>query len=157
MPDLPSPSLPMRLTRKEKIASDIFEFEFRKPDGGTLPEFTPGAHLALITPAGHLRKYSLCNECAERDRYVIAVKCETPGRGGSNSLINDAKAGDEIKIAAPVNDFELPRNAQNFLFVAGGIGITPIMAMIRHLRSVEGKSFRLFYLTREPEMTAFRD
>jgi phthalate 4,5-dioxygenase reductase subunit len=107
-------------------------------------------------PNGLLRKYSLCNDPAERNRYQVAVKREINGRGGSCNLIDSVKAGDELIVAAPVNDFKLPPRAQDFLFVAGGIGITPIMAMIRQVQA-EGKRFRLFYCTRSPETTAFMD
>jgi phthalate 4,5-dioxygenase reductase component len=64
------------------------------------------------------------------------------------------KAGDELTVVAPVNDFGLPPRAQDFLFIAGGIGVTPMMAMIRQVIA-EGKRFRLFYCTRSPETTAF--
>ena len=73
-----------------------------------LPQFSAGAHIAIRVPNGMLRKYSLCNDPAERDRYQIAVKRETNGRGGSCSLIDDVKAGDELTVTAPVNDFGLP-------------------------------------------------
>ncbi len=105
-------------------------------------------------PNGLLRKYSLCNDPAERDRYLVAVKREANGRGGSANLIDKVKAGDELMVAPPVNDFGLPPRAQDFLFIAGGIGITPIMAMIREVRA-QGKRFRLFYCSRSPETTAF--
>ena len=107
-------------------------------------------------PNGLLRKYSLCNDPAERDRYLVAVKREANGRGGSSNLIDNVKAGDELMVTAPVNDFGLPPRAQDFLFIAGGIGITPIMAMIREIQR-QGKRFRLFYCSRSPETTAFLD
>lgn len=146
----------LRVTRNDKIADGIHLFELCDPGGQPLPAFTAGAHIAVRTPAGLLRKYSLCNDPAERNRYQVAIKREVNGRGGSCDLIDHVKAGDELTVAAPVNDFELPQRAQDFLFVAGGIGITPIMAMIRQTRA-EGKRFRLFYCSRSPETTAFRD
>jgi phthalate 4,5-dioxygenase reductase subunit len=121
-----------------------------------LPEFSAGAHIGIRVPNGLLRKYSLCNDPAERDRYQVAVKRESNGRGGSCSLIDDTKAGDELDVIAPVNDFGLPPRAQDFLFIAGGIGVTPFMAMIREIMA-QGKRFRLFYCSRSPETTAFRD
>jgi phthalate 4,5-dioxygenase reductase subunit len=155
--ELPVPDIALRITRKEEIARDIYLFELRRADGGDLPEFTAGAHLIVRVPNGLIRKYSLSNDPAERDRYVIAAKRETPGRGGSASLITDAAVGSELTVSEPVNDFELARNAQNFLFIAGGIGITPIMSMIHQLRATDGKSFKLYYCTRSPEHAAFRD
>src|SRR6185437_16006364 len=152
----PLPTMPLRVTRNDQVADGIHLLEFRDAAGKQLPEFSAGAHIAVRVPNGLLRKYSLCNDPAERDRYQIAVKREVPGRGGSTCLIDDVKAGDELVVTAPVNDFGLPQRAQDFLFIAGGIGITPMMAMIRQVMA-EGKRFRLFYCTRSPETTAFRE
>jgi phthalate 4,5-dioxygenase reductase subunit len=148
--------IPLRVTRNDKIADGIHLLEFRAADGAALPPFTAGAHVALKTPGGLTRKYSLCNDPAERDRYQIAVKREVNGRGGSIDLIDNARAGDTLLVAAPVNDFGLPPRGQDFLFIAGGIGVTPMRAMIHELRGA-GKRFRLFYFNRTPEMAAFRD
>ncbi len=149
-------AMPLRVTRNDKIADGIHLLEFRDAGGKPLPEFSAGAHITIRVPNGSLRKYSLCNDPAERDRYTIAVKREVNGRGGSTNLIDGVKAGDELMVSAPINDFELPQRTQDFLFIAGGIGITPIMAMIRQVQA-EAKRFRLFYCTRSPETTAFRD
>ena len=148
--------MPLRVTRNDKIADGIHLIEFRADNGKPLPEFSAGAHITIRVPNGLLRKYSLCNDPGERDRYQVAVKREVDGRGGSSNLIDRAKIGDELFVLPPVNDFALPGRAQDFLFVAGGIGITPIMAMIKELRA-QGKRFRLFYCTRSPETTAFLD
>jgi phthalate 4,5-dioxygenase reductase subunit len=148
--------LPLRVTRNDMIADGIHLLEFRDAGGKPLPEFSAGAHIAVRAPNGLLRKYSLCNDPAERDRYLVAIKRETNGRGGSTNLIDAVKAGDDLMVTAPVNDFELPQRAQDFLFIAGGIGITPIMAMIREVQR-QGKRFRLFYCSRSPETTAFLD
>jgi phthalate 4,5-dioxygenase reductase component len=148
--------LPLRVTRNDRIADGIHLLEFRASGGKPLPEFSAGAHIAIRAPNGLLRKYSLCNDPAERDRYLVAIKREINGRGGSCNLIDNAKAGDELMVAPPVNDFGLPPRAQDFLFIAGGIGITPIMAMIREVQR-QGKRFRLFYCSRSPETTAFLD
>jgi len=146
----------LRVTRNDTIADGINLFEFRDAGGSELPQFSAGAHIAIHVPNGMLRKYSLCNDPAERDRYQVAVKREVNGRGGSSSLIDDVKAGDELAVVAPVNDFGLPPRAQDFLFIAGGIGVTPMVAMIRQVMA-EGKRFRLYYCTRSPETTAFRE
>ena len=147
---------PLAVSKVEAIARGIHAFELRAASGGELPPFTPGAHVTVRTPNGLLRKYSLCNDPAERDRYQIAVKREVNGRGGSIDLIDNARAGDTLLVAAPVNDFGLPPRGQDFLFIAGGIGVTPMRAMIHELRGA-GKRFRLFYFNRTPEMAAFRD
>src|SRR5215831_9077910 len=152
----PPQTMKLRVTRNDTIADGINLFEFRDAGGNELPQFSAGAHIAIHVPNGMLRKYSLCNDPAERDRYQVAVKREVNGRGGSCSLIDHVKAGDKLSVVAPVNDFGLPPRAQDFLFIAGGIGVTPMMAMIRQVMA-EGKRFRLFYCTRSPETTAFRE
>ncbi len=148
--------MPLRVTRNDRIADGIHLLEFRDAGGKTLPEFSAGAHVAIRTPNGQLRKYSLCNDPAERDRYLVAIKREANGRGGSINLIDQVRSGDELMVTAPINDFGLPPRAQDFLFIAGGIGITPIMAMIREVIA-QKKRFRLYYCSRSPETTAFRD
>lgn len=150
------PTMLLRVTRNDTVADGIHLLEFREAGGTPLPEFSAGAHIGVRVPNGLLRKYSLCNDPAERHRYQIAVKREDNGRGGSRSLIDDVKAGDELTVTAPVNDFGLPPRAQDFLFIAGGIGITPMMAMIKQVVA-EGKRFRLFYCSRSPQTTAFRE
>ena len=147
----------LTLVRKEEIAKSIFEFELRHPDGHELPEFTAGAHINVQAPNGLIRKYSLCNDPTEREHYVFAVKRETAGRGGSVSLVDQTEVGQSVTVSAPANNFALPPRATSFVFVAGGIGITPIMSMIRHLNAEPDKNFQLFYCARSPEETAYRE
>jgi phthalate 4,5-dioxygenase reductase subunit len=152
---MPSNAMSLRIAAKEEIAQDISLLELRSGDGTELPPFSAGAHVTLRTPNGFIRKYSLCNDPAERDRYAIAFKRENPSRGGSVDLIDAGHVGGTLAVAAPVNDFGLPPRATDLLFIAGGIGITPIMAMIRQLRAEPDKRFRLYYCARSPETTAF--
>jgi phthalate 4,5-dioxygenase reductase component len=152
-----SGTIALRVVRKDEIARGIDLFELRRADGGELSPFTAGAHVSIKVPNGLIRKYSLCNDPAERNRYQIAVKREETGRGGSISLIENVNVGDELTVSPPVNDFELARNAQAFVFIAGGIGITPIMAMMRSLNATPAKQYKLYYCTRSPEFTAFRE
>lgn len=142
---------------KQMIAQDICLFELRPLNGEPLAPFTPGAHLGITVPNGEMRKYSLCNDPDEADRYVIAVKKELGGRGGSVSLIDETQTGDEIAITPPRNDFALKPGPSSYILIAGGIGITPIRAMIKHLMATRAKPFKLYYFTRCPEMMAFRD
>jgi phthalate 4,5-dioxygenase reductase subunit len=150
-------SLPLRVSRTADAAQDIRLFELRSADGGELPEFSPGSHISLRVPNGMIRKYSLCNDPAERDRYVIAVLREPRGRGGSVSMVDGVKEGDEILATAPRNDFPLVTSPAGYTFIAGGIGITPILSMMRHLKSSGGAKFKLYYCTRTKEQTAFRE
>jgi phthalate 4,5-dioxygenase reductase subunit len=145
----------LRVARAENIARDIHLFEFRDPAGGPLPEFTAGSHVSVKAPNGSLRKYSLCNDPAETDRYVIAVKRDAAGHGGSVSLVDGTREGDLVEVSEPRNAFELVEKAPAFIFIAGGIGITPIMSMVRHLAGQGMARFRLYFLTRSPEATPF--
>ncbi len=156
-----SPLFRVRVVRAEPAARGITRFELRDPAGRELPPFTAGAHIAVRTPGGAMRHYSLASDPAERDRYVIAVKREDAGRGGSRSLVDGVRAGDALEIGPPDNQFALDERARNVLLIAGGIGITPMMAMLATLvREVDEGSprrFRLVYLTRDAEGTAFLD
>ena len=98
------PWFPLRIARASDLAEGIREFELRPAAGGELPEFTAGAHVSVQTPNRLVRKYSLCNDPQERDRYVIAVLREASGRGGSKSLIEEAREGDEILVSPPHNN-----------------------------------------------------
>lgn len=156
--DIPDSELaPLRIERAEDIAEGIRLFELRHPEGNDLSEFTPGAHVSVRVPNGLIRKYSLCNDPDERERYCIAVKRETHENSGSTNLIDNTKPGDMLPVSAPRNNFELSKSPAGYTFIAGGIGITPIMAMIRHLSNAGGPTFKLYYCTRSPQATAFRD
>lgn len=144
----------LAVTRAEPIASGIHRFELRDREGGDLPAFTPGAHVVVRTPGGALRSYSLANDPAERDRYEIAVKREAGGRGGSIDLVDHVAAGAILPVSLPMNNFALAR-AKEYIFVAGGIGLTPILSMVRSLARSEEAKFRLFVLTRSPETTPY--
>src|SRR5258706_15823534 len=144
--------LTLEVRRAEQAAADIFVFELRHPQGCALPEFTAGSHLTVRSPNGSLRKYSLCNDPAERDRYVIAVKRDPAGRGGSVDLVDNTRAGDTLEVSPPHNSFDLAEKASSFILIAGGIGITPLVAMARQLNG-EGRRYRLYYLPRSPDTT----
>jgi phthalate 4,5-dioxygenase reductase subunit len=131
----PPPTMPLRVTRNDEIADGIYLFEFRDPAGNQLPQFTAGAHIGVRVPKGLLRKYSLCNDPAERDRYQIAVKREVTGRGGSINLIDGVKAGDELIVTAPVNDFALPPRAQPLEFPLPQRGLCTSRRLSVRLRS----------------------
>lgn len=146
----------LRVARAAKIADDIFEFELRDAAGSELAPFTAGSHITVRTPGGEERKYSLSNDPLETDRYVIAVKRDAAGRGGSISMCDRLKEGDTLEASEPKNDFALVKSFAGYTLIAGGIGITPILAMARHLLS-EGAPFKLYYLTRNRASTAYAD
>ncbi len=150
-------ALNLRIARATDVAEGIRSFELVDPQDAPLPAFTPGAHVRLRTPGGAVRKYSLCNDPAERHRYVIAVKRDATGRGGSVSMVDDAREGDLLGVSEPENAFRMSRGARSYLFIAGGIGITPILSMIRSLQQQPDARWRLLYLTRSAAGTPFVD
>ncbi len=141
---------------KTELAAGIVLFELRRPDGGPLPAFEAGAHLVVCTPAGVLRRYSLCSAPSERGHYQIGVKRDPAGTGGSVSMADRLAVGNTIIVTPPVNYFPLVAQAGSNLLIAGGIGITPILAMARHLKAIEAP-FRLIYCARSEEAAAFVD
>jgi phthalate 4,5-dioxygenase reductase subunit len=147
---------PLIIASKSEVATGAFSFELRDPQGRNLAPFTPGAHLAIRVPNGLFRKYSLCNDASERDRFVITVKREAGGRGGSVSLVDDTARGDLLFASAPRNAFPLLPSPRGYIFIAGGIGITPVMSMIRQVENT-ATPFKLYYCTRSREVTAFAD
>ncbi|MBG0738611.1 oxidoreductase [Paeniglutamicibacter antarcticus] len=119
-----------------------------------LPEWEPGAHVDVMLPNGVLRQYSLCSEPGKPD-WRIAVLREPNGRGGSAYVHDQLQPGTKVQIRAPRNNFALAA-ATEYVFIAGGIGITPILPMIR--RVAEGPvPWRLVYLGRSRKSMAFLD
>ena len=151
------PFFTVRVASKRAVAMGTVCFEFVSPDGAALLAFTPGAHLTVVTPLGVRRNYSLCSDAADTSRYEIAVKRDANGRGGSMSLVDNVEQGDQVSISVPRNNFELAPRTNDFIFIAGGIGITPILSMMRHVQRLDGANFRLYYCTRDAESTAFLD
>ena len=149
-------SLTLTLAHRAEVAQGIHLFDLRDPSGHNLPPFEPGAHVLLRTPSGVARRYSLCNDPRERDRYVVAVKRDENGGGGSISMADALAIGDTVQLAPPENYFPLSPGADRHLLIAGGIGITPILAMARAL-AAEGREFRVVYCARSPEVAAFVD
>ena len=149
-----SERLQLDVTDVQAEARDVVSIELRAKGGGTLPPFEPGAHLEVDLPNGMVRHYSLVNDSRERDRYVIGVGRVAGSRGGSVFVHQSVRRGMLLSVSAPRNNFRLDPRATSFLFIAGGIGITPIMSMIRACE-VDAKPWRLVYATRNGPRTAF--
>jgi vanillate O-demethylase ferredoxin subunit len=148
--------LELRVRSITNEAAGINAYELVDPAGDDLPEFSAGSHIDVHIPGNFVRQYSLSNDPRERKRYVIGVLNVSDGRGGSAALHACVRAGHLLKVSAPRNNFPLAQDARRHLLIAGGIGITPMMAMISHLQCV-GAEYKLHYCTRSPERTAFRD
>lgn len=147
--------MPLRVARITDAAEGIRSFELVQPDGTELPTFTPGSHVKVQAPNGLLRKYSLCNDPADRHRYVITVKRDAHGQGGSMSMCDETREGETLPTSVPENAFPLETGAKSYIFIAGGIGITPILSMIRSFGELPPAPWKLYYLTRSAETTAF--
>jgi vanillate O-demethylase ferredoxin subunit len=149
-------SLVARVVSKVAEAIDIVAIGLEPAEGGLFPEFTAGAHIDVDLGMGIVRQYSLCSSPAERSRYLIAVKREPESRGGSQAIHDRLQCGDNVDISTPRNHFPLAADATRHLFFAGGIGITPFMAMIEALDG-PGAPFHLHYFTRSTEHAAFHE
>ncbi|AXB43365.1 PDR/VanB family oxidoreductase [Amycolatopsis albispora] len=133
--------LDLAVVRTAPEAEDVISLTLADPGGAELPSWLPGAHLDLFLPSGRQRQYSLCGDPADRRTYRIAVR----RIGAASGEIHDGLRG-RVRVRGPRNAFQLV-DADSHLFVAGGIGITPILPMVRacHRR---GTPWRLVYLGR---------
>ncbi|HKY21358.1 MAG TPA: PDR/VanB family oxidoreductase [Vicinamibacterales bacterium] len=135
-------------------AQGVLGIELRHPTGEELPLFEPGAHVEVRLSNGIRRQYSLCNDSRERTRYCLGIGHAPESRGGSRYLHNQLKLGDRLQVAAPKNLFPLRQGGEELIFIAGGIGITPILSMIRHCLSVN-RPFHLYYCARSRTRAGF--
>ncbi|MCE3551055.1 PDR/VanB family oxidoreductase [Pseudonocardia sp. RS11V-5] len=133
----------------------MVSLELVAPDGARLPDWTPGAHVDLVLPDGTTRQYSLCGDRWDADRYRIGVLREPAGRGGSAYVHDHLAVGDRVGLGGPRNNFPLVP-AQRYLFVGGGIGITPLLPMIRQA-ALLGVDWALLYGGRTRASMAFVD
>ncbi|MGN0065659.1 MAG: PDR/VanB family oxidoreductase [Nocardioides sp.] len=133
-------------------AEGVISITFESFDAGELPAWTPGAHLELHLPSGLARQYSLCGDPADRESYRVAVLREESGRGGSKELHDTDLVGLRIKAVGPRNHFELTPSP-SYRFIAGGIGITPIRAMVAAVPA--GSEWTLLYGGRSSASMAF--
>jgi vanillate O-demethylase ferredoxin subunit len=146
----------VRIKRISFEAESINSYELVAPAGSDLVAFTAGSHIDLHLPDGMIRSYSLVNDPSERSRYVIAVNKDAASRGGSRFVHATLRAGDIITISHPRNNFVLQEDAAHSILIAGGIGITPLLSMIRRLEAL-GRSWELFYAARTRLAAAFVD
>jgi phthalate 4,5-dioxygenase reductase subunit len=156
MNDAQNKLFPLVVKQKTTLAKGIYSFELGHAEGAPLLPFTAGSHISVQTPVGAMRHYSLTNDPIETHRYVLGIKSEPGGRGGSASLVNKLDEGDVVHVGPPKNEFELVP-APSYILIAGGIGITPIISMARQLVRTNDAPFKLIYCTREPALTAFVD
>ncbi len=138
------PVFPVVLKRREDMAADIARYELAAPDGGALPAFAAGAHIDVVIAPEYLRQFSLAGDPADRSRYVLGVLREPAGRGGSALMHRAFREGRRVFVSRPTNLFPLDEDAAGSLLFAGGIGVTPLIAMAHRLHAI-GAAFELHY------------
>lgn len=148
----------VRVKNVRSITPVIREFTF-EPTESRLPTYSAGSHIQVYIPLEHksLRNaYSLVGDPAQSDTYRIAVRLQTPSRGGSAFMHNDVKVGDTLRISKPANLFPIHSQGRHHILIAGGVGITPFLSYIEHLLA-QGTSFELHYAYRKGLTDAYLD
>lgn len=143
----------LQVAEVNAVADDVISLRLTHPSGKDLPEWQPGAHIELRLPSGRIRQYSLCGEQSDATAWTVGVLRESAGRGGSQELHSLARAGAQFVVRGPRNHFKLV-DAPDYLFLAGGIGVTPILAMVREA-AARGSLFRVVYGGRTRTSMAF--
>ncbi|WP_430331306.1 PDR/VanB family oxidoreductase [Rhodococcus sp. ACT016] len=143
----------LEVQRKTDVADGVTLLELRHPEGVSLPEWTPGSHIDVVLQPDLVRQYSLCGDPADTGAWRIAVLREPDGRGGSQYVHDKVDTGDSIRVRGPRNNFEL-RPASRYIFIAGGIGITPILPMVAAAHAA-GSEWTLTYGGRRRGSMAF--
>jgi ferredoxin-NADP reductase len=138
-----SRALRLLVTAHETVADGVVRLRL---EGTDLPRWEPGAHLDLVLPSGLVRQYSLCGDPEDTSSYTVATRLVENGRGGSREVHEQVTEGMELEVRGPRNRFPLVE-AESYVFVAGGIGITPLLPMLRSLP--DGTPWRLLYAGRD--------
>ncbi|MFG2744991.1 PDR/VanB family oxidoreductase [Streptomyces chartreusis] len=138
-----SRALRVLVAAREEVAEGVVRLRL---EGHDLPRWEPGAHLDLVLPSGLVRQYSLCGDPEDDSSYTVATRLVPDGRGGSREVHEQIRAGMELEVRGPRNRFPLVE-AESYVFVAGGIGITPVLPMLRALP--DGVEWRLLYCGRD--------
>ncbi len=154
MADNPS-GVTLRVRAKTAQSADVLTLTLVHPDGYRLPDWTPGSHIDLVLPNGLTRQYSLCGSRWDAHSYRVGVLREPDGRGGSAYVHDELRPGDLVGVGGPRNNFPLVP-APRYLFVAGGIGITPLLSMV-HQADLLGADWQLLYGGRRRASMAFLD
>ena len=143
----------LRVTHRTAAAEGVVVLDLADASGAELPPWAPGAHVDLCLPGGAVRQYSLCGDPGDRSVWRIAVLREAESRGGSAHVHDALEAGAEVEVRGPRNHFPL-EPAARYLFIAGGIGITPILPMIDAAEAA-GAEWELHYGGRSLRSMAF--
>ena len=145
----------VRISDMHFAADGVLRLRLEDVEGREMPGWTAGAHIDVLI-GDYERKYSLCGRCDDTRSFEIAVRKEEAGRGGSAYIHDVIAPGAEIRIRGPKNHFQLDESAERYLLIAGGIGITAIIAMADHLK-LAGKDYLIHYAGRSLAGMAFLD
>jgi len=148
------PLIEVRLTAIRYAARDTHLYEFQRTDGHPLPSADAGSHVDIHLPNGMMRQYSLVEGGVTPESYVLGIKRDPASRGGSKYVFDELKVGRVLTISPPRNNFPLALDAPHTVLVAGGIGITPIWAMLQTLQQ-HGRSWELHFSCRSRADMAF--
>ncbi|MEO8752440.1 MAG: PDR/VanB family oxidoreductase [Casimicrobiaceae bacterium] len=154
-----SASIAVRVSAVSEVAPGIKQFSLSRPDGAPLPPYSGGSHV-VVTLRGvdrvHRNPYSLLGDPLHRDTYRIAVRHHTQSRGGSRVLHEAVAVGTELAISHPLNLFPIARLGRKHILIAGGIGVTPVLAQAHDLARLRAP-FEIHYAFRSPEQAAYAD
>ena len=145
----------LEVVDKTVVAEDVATLTLAHPDGARLRDWTPGAHVDLVLGNGMTRQYSLCGDRWDPFTYTVGVLREPSGRGGSAYVHDELQPGHRVGVGGPRNNFPLVP-AERFLFAAGGVGITPLLPMVRQAELL-GADWQLLYGGRRRASMAFLD
>lgn len=152
-------TLNLEVTERTEASDGVVALTLSHPDGGELPPWKAGAHIDVHVPGGdgevRVRQYSLCSDPEDRTSYRVGVLREQDGRGGSAAVHDTLTAGSRVTVSWPRNNFRLLPSPR-YLFIAGGIGVTPVLPMIREAERA-GAEWELVYGGRTQASMAFRD
>ena len=152
---LPEEIRTLRVVDRRELTGDTIELELEPADGRSLPAWEPGAHIDLRLGSDMIRQYSLLPSRSREDTWTVAVLVEEQGRGGSRLIAETLQIGSRVKVSGPRNHFPFGGGGP-YLFIAGGIGITPFLAMCRAAEA-SGAEWRLDYLGRSRESMPYVD
>ncbi|MFV0277996.1 MAG: PDR/VanB family oxidoreductase [Parahaliea sp.] len=149
-------TLSLNIARVSQETDAIRSYELRETNGAVLPCFEAGAHISVRLDNGLVRQYSLANDPdADSDHYLIGVLNDRDSRGGSRWIFENWREGQAIRVDPPMNHFPLVETQGHRVLIAGGIGITPVLAMA-HALNHKNADYTLYYCARSPQQAAFR-
>jgi ferredoxin-NADP reductase len=155
VPQMQERTVELTVVGREVLADDVVGLVLEDPSGAELPDWNPGAHVDLMLTDSLVRQYSLCSSPTDRRRWMVGVLLDHNGRGGSKHVHDVLHGGTAVRVRGPRNHFPLQRS-ERYQFIAGGIGITPMLPMIEAAEAA-GSDWHLLYGGRRRSSMSFVD